>query len=179
MPVCEIHGEFITHPLGCTRCQWINSERNKKEKRFSSVKKFKESGSERKKLKEKLQSLVSAKMKKIYRDKGLYYCWIDGTIDTRSGLKGLHVSHYFAKSDIWQLWDDPVNCGISSYNRNVVRPETVALMRRMMAKVWGEDSVKDLEERAEKHRQNIRLGIEPRHPPDIWLMAKIKELSKK
>lgn len=184
MPVCEKHPEqFLKQGQECNKCLWLKHDKQKREdkiKVYNSKKIIKfGKANERTKLKLKLQSLVSARAKKLYKDKGFYYCWIDGIKNDRSGLFGLHVSHYFAKSDIWQLWDDPVNIGLSSYSRNVNRPETVALMRSMMVKVWGEEAVKDLEARADFYKNRINVGIDPKYPPDIWLIGKIEELKKK
>lgn len=182
MPACQKHPQqMLDKYMECNICKWHKSEDNKRQKkvdRINEKKAAKRVPSERDKLKVKLQRLHSKRMKELYRKMGFYYCWIDEKGNERKGLFGLHVSHYFAKGELWQLWTDPVNSGLSSYNRNVNRPETVPLMRAMMVKVWGEEKVKDLEKRAAEAKKRIDMRIDPKYPTELWLRGKIDELQK-
>ncbi len=127
-------------------------------------------------LKKELQDLWSKKMKAFYKEKNLYICFIDNVKDNRKGLLGLHVSHYFAKSDLWPLWCDPVNSGLSTNDRNFNKPETVGLMRMKLVEIWGKEAFEDLEKRATEIKNKINMGLEKKYPPTDWLLASIQEL---
>ena len=189
MPNCP-HGNYIKDIEDTTSCSLCNTENYKKRKfvkKSESIKlksKFKnipkdEKTKNRDKLKTKLQALHSKKMKELYKEMGVYYCWITGKSTLTKGLFSLHVSHYYPKGDIWQLWTDPINSGLSTYNENVNKPQTVTQMRRMMIKVWGIDKVNELDIRADEYSARIKMGIDPKYPTDLWLMGKISELKSK
>lgn len=180
--ICELHGQFFNEGQMCGTCWREGIIKVKAEKKTLTNIKFKKpiklyKNKKRTALKNKLQSLVSKQMKDYYKNIEVYYCWISGKSTMAKGLFSLHVSHYYAKSEIWQLWADPVNCGLSSYNENVNKPQTVTQMRAKMIEVWGLDAVNDLDKRAEDARNRIKMGIDPRYPTDLWILAKIKDLN--
>lgn len=181
MPVCEKHGRYIPTGQHCGAC-WSEGAFTKKVEAKSSATKFKKpttkSGQDRAKLKMKLQSLWSKHMKSYYQERGLYHCWITGKTSLKSGIHGMHVSHYFPKGVLWQLWTVPENSGICTYDQNVNKPETVGMMRSKMVKVWGELRIKELEEKAEYHKRMMAIGAEPKRPPEEWLLANIHELKR-
>ncbi|MEP7198031.1 MAG: hypothetical protein ABI851_16045 [Saprospiraceae bacterium] len=182
--ICK-HGRINNDTLQCGQCwsdkRTIERAKEKQEKRvakyaFSSKPKTKNDTTN---LKTRLQLLWSKKMKELYKEKGYYYDWIDGKGSERTGLFGLHVSHYYPKGEIWQLWTDPVNSGISSYDNNVNNAHTVTMMRGVMIDIWGIDKVNDLDERAELWRKKMSMGIEKRRPDAFQLMAMIQDLKQK
>lgn len=186
MPNCQTCGNYIPNDTICGSCfakeyRKTKAEQKAKDKQLNKFSKFQNRPkSERTikldKLKKQLQSLWSAKMKQIYKDKGVYFDWIDGKANNAKGLHGLHVAHFYPKGKLWQLWIDPVNSGIASHKHNVEEPETAPMMLKMMLKVWGDDAVNDLHQRAEDYRLRISLGIDKRHPDEMILMGMIKEL---
>ena len=187
MPICTKHGTYLNDDLTmCGQC-WRElqsvktAERKSERKQFGKFKKkfvVSEKTKARDRLKKRLQDEWSKYMKEVYREMGLYYCWITGHSTLKKGIFGLHVSHYYAKGEIWQLWCDPVNSGLSIYDQNVNKPQNVTAMRHKMIEVWGEDRVKELDEKAEMYRNRIKAGIDPKYPTDIWLMGMIKEIKK-
>lgn len=189
MPNCEIHGTYFQDGQMCGSC-WrmdqtakiaLKKQERKQFGRFGQRRKMEvsEKTKRRQRLLHELQRVWSRYMKHIYREMGVYYCWIGGNVNNASGLSGLHVSHYFPKGELWQLWCDPVNSGLSSFDYNVNKPETVGLMRRKMVEVWGPEAIADLEDRAEMYRQRIAAGMDPRRPTDIWIIGMIKEVKSK
>lgn len=185
MALCSKHNHY--HPDGthCGECWSDQMKANKQAAKSQFVKtKFKKLPSDEKTkyrnaLKTKLQALHSKNMKALYKEMGVYYCWISKKSNNQTGLFSLHVSHYYPKGDIWQLWTDPVNSGLSTYNENVNKPQTVTQMRAMMIKVWGVDKVNELDIRAEEYSIRIKMGLDPKYPTDLWLMGKISELKSK
>ena len=52
-------------------------------------------------------------------------------------------------------------------------------MRDMMIKVWGEETVNDLDKRSKEADERIKAGIDPRYPTDLWLIGMIAEMKTK
>jgi len=182
--ICEVHGQYYAEGQMCGTCWREKLSRLRDEKKqTNSIVKFKQrkfigidKNPYRTNLKKRLQNIWSKIMKDHYKELGVYYCWISGKSTLVKGLFSLHVSHYYPKSEIWQLWTDPVNSGLSSYNENVNKPQTVTQMRAKMIEVWGVEKVNDLDKRAEEYRLRIKTGIDPKYPTDLWLQAKILEI---
>lgn len=182
MPNCEGCGNYIPSPGMCSSCfqSKVREAVKATKKTIGGFNKFKKSKTTyRDNLKKRLQSKWSKVMKDLYQREGYYYCWITGKTTNQKGLFSLHVSHYYPKSEIWQLWTDPVNSGLSSYNENVNKPHTVTQMRAKMIEFWGIDKVNDLDKRAEEYRLRIKMKIDPKHPTDLWMLAKLSELKSK
>lgn len=195
MPNCESCHMYVNHPGLCSGCyQKIARENKKKERKVfeterqklkaiwinqrknGDIRKAVSKANGRRAAKDKLQSLVSKYMKLVYQRKCVYYDWITWKRNDQKGLFGLHAAHYYPKGELWQLWCDPVNIGLTGYSHNVVKPETAPMMRSMMIDVWGEKAVNDLDKRASEAKQRIDLGIDPRYPTDMWILAMIKEM---
>lgn len=189
MPVCTKHGEFYKDY--CHSCNAENiklakeSHRADKKKKnvFGRTYKVSEKSNDREKLKRKLQAEWRKVIFPFYEKKGLTsFCWITGKrlINQKGAnrLYGAQVSHFYAKSEIWQLWCDPVNSGICSYSANVDNPSWVASMKGMMVKVWGKERVEDLERRAEEFNIRIKAGLDSRYPSEEWMLYMIEECKK-
>ena len=150
MAVCERHGLFYSDSQICGQCwredQSVRTKERKAERVFK-VKKFSkpttQKGIDRLKLKSKLQSAWSATMKKIYKEAGIEYCFITGKTTTQKGLFSLHVSHYYPKGQVWQLWCDPCNSGLTTYDQNINKPENATAMRSKLVEIWGEEKMKE------------------------------------
>lgn len=186
MALCEKHGRFFRDNEFCGACWAAGSLAKKVESkaviksgRFKKPIQIKASTKERTKLKNKLQSLIAKHMKTYYSERGLNYCFISGKSTNAKGIYNLHASHYFPKGVLWQLWTVPENIGLSTYDMNINKPETVGMMRNKLVQIWGEERFKELEKRAEYHKQMIAIGAEKKYPPQEWLDAKIKELTSK
>lgn len=184
--ICELHRRRIPDGQQCSDCfreEHLAKRKADKEagKTFGRFRKFEASKETKNRayLKTKLQALVSRYVKKIYQDRDVYFDWITMRPNNQSGLFGLHAAHYYPKGELWQLWTDPVNIGLTGHNHNVNKPETATMMRGMMVKVWGAEAVDDLDRRAEEAKMRIATGMDRKHPDDMWLMANIKELQKK
>lgn len=184
--ICELHGRVIPEGQICGDCFREDHQAKRKAekeagKTFGRFRKFEASQKSKGRayLKVKLQALVSKYVKKIYTDRGVYFDWITGKANNQAGLFGLHAAHYYPKGELWQLWCDPVNVGLTGHNHNVNKPETATMMRGMMVKVWGEEAVNDLDRRAEESKLRINTGMDPKHPDDLWLMASIKDMQNK
>lgn len=184
--ICEHHNRYIPDGQVCSDCFREENDAKKKAekeagKTFGRHKKFQlsDSSKSRKRLKDKLQGLVSEYVKTLYKSKGVYYDWITGKANYQAGLFGLHAAHYYPKGELWQLWCDPVNIGLTDHNHNVNKPETAPMMRRMMIEVHGAEAILDLDRRAEDYKLRIQAGIDPRHPEDLWLVAMAKEMKAK
>lgn len=176
--ICETHNRYIPDGQMCSQCFAEMHKAQKKAEReagksFGKYRSFElsESSKKRKAMKDKLQGMVSKYVKQLYRERGFYFDWITGKANNQSGLFGLHAAHYYPKGELWQLWCDPVNIGLTGHHHNVNKPETAPMMRDMMVKVWGADAVNDLDLRAAEYKLNIQLGIDPRHPTDIWMQG--------
>lgn len=193
MPLCEKHGEVYKEGDFCHSCNqeniaiWKKSEKDKKEKtkKYSqAVHRRLSPNNEREKLKALLQFHWRKKIFPYYERKGLTsYCWINPNHRFHPGLKGrlfsAQVSHYYAKSHIYQLWTDPVNSGICCYDCNVNKPHIVAAMEPMMIQVWGQQRFDDLKGQMEIYLDRINKGIDRRHPSKEWFEGMILETRKK
>mgnify|MGYP000855960357 FL=1 len=184
--ICDVHKRFIPEGQVCSNCfseqhKARQAEAKKAGKTFGRHRQFEKSKKSKKRdnLKSRLQGLVSQYVKSIYREKGVYFDWITNKPNNRTGLFGLHAAHYYPKGELWQLWCDPVNIGLTGYNQNVNKPETAPMMRDMMIKVWGEETVNDLDKRSKEADERIKAGIDPRYPTDLWLIGMIAEMKTK
>ncbi len=186
MAVCERHGLFYSDSQICGQCwredQSVRTKERKAEmvfkgKRFS--KPTTQKGIDRLKLKSKLQSAWSAYMKKVYREMGINYCFITGKTTTQKGLFSLHVSHYYPKGQVWQLWCDPCNSGLTCYDQNINKPENATAMRSKLIEIWGKERMEELDQKEKYYRERIQQGLESKYPSDLWLMAMIKLLKSK
>jgi hypothetical protein len=179
MAICQLHGIFIKEGTQCGMC-WregaVIAQQKKKIEIQEQKKKGKSGSTYRDNLKKRLQAEWSRLMIKYLKEQGLYYCWITGKTTSVKGLFSLHVSHYYPKSELWQLWTDPVNSGLSTYNENVNKSHTVTQMREIMGQLWGKEAVSNLDKKAEEARQRIKLGIDPKYPSDMWLLGQIQLL---
>jgi len=189
MPVCEKHGEFYK-----TFCNSCNQElirlakesaraAKKKQNVFGRTYKVSQKSADRQKIKDKLQEAWRRVIYPFYEKKGLTsFCWITGNrLFKQKGVNRLwnpHVSHYYAKSKIWQLWCDPVNSGICSYDTNINNQSTVAEMEPMMIKVWGKERVDELKRKRDIYDLRIKTGQDPRFPPIDWMLSMIEECKK-
>lgn len=178
MPVCERHTRFIPEGQYCGAC-WSEGVLTKKVEEKQIKQKANKKPTDRSKLKDKLQRLVSKHMKAYYLKLGINYCFISGKSTNAKGMFSLHASHYFPKGELWQLWTVPENIGLSTYDMNVNKPQTVSMMRSKLVEIWGEDRIKKLEGKAEYHKKMMSIGAEKKHPPIEWLQAKIIELKSK
>lgn len=174
MPICEDCNNFINSGNLCLSCYQKLIRKAKKEvkKIYSEKKEIKNQNNN---LKNKLQNVVSHKMKAYYKENGLYKCWITGKTTFQKGLFSLHASHYFAKSECWQLWNCPINVYLSTYNENVNKPYNVAAVTAMIVKVWGEHYYQKLLEANDYYNNRRKLGIIRSKPTELELKALIKE----
>lgn len=179
MAVCTLHGQYYREGELCGSC-WregaVVAQKQKKIEIKEQKKKGKSGSSYRDNLKKRLQNEWSRLVKNYLKEQGLYYCWITGKTTLVKGLYSLHVSHYYPKGELWQLWTDPVNSGLSTYNENVNKSHTVTQMREIMVKLWGKEEVNNLDKRAEEARQRIKLGVDTKYPTDMWLLGQIQLL---
>lgn len=176
MAVCERHGVYLKGDEVCGYC-FREGYKEKSIKQKSAP--GKKTSSYRSKLKDKLQRLISKHIKDHYLGIGINYCFITGKTTMAKGIFSLHASHYFPKGELWQLWTYPENIGLSTYDMNINKPQTVSMMRSKLVEIWGEDRIKKLEDKAEYHKKMISIGAEKKHPPVEWLEAKISELKSK
>lgn len=183
MRVCEKHG--IAYNDFCRSCnqenikEWRLVEKSKKQKERSFKKKKEwriKPNNKRENLKKRLQSAWRAKIFPFYKKLGLTgRCWICGKA-VLEGVKGLYssqVSHYYAKSQVYQLWSHPVNSGICCYGCNVDRPHTVTAMETKMIEVWGEKNVANLKDEHDLYKHAIDIGAYKKHPPEEWFFFEI------
>lgn len=203
MPLCEKHGEFFREGRTCHSCNQQNimdwkagyKANKQKEKKYGSTKKQaimasdkSEQYDEREKLKAKLQAEWRKKVFPYYKSKGLTdFCWVNRhpfLKGVKNKLYAAHVSHYYAKSHIYQLWTHPVNSGICCYNHNIDKPETVAAMKGMIVEVWGQQRFDDMCGEAEMYLDWINKGVDNKgklvlkYPSTQWLIDKIEETKK-
>ena len=184
--ICGIHNRYIPEGQVCSDCfseqhKQRKAEQKKAGKTFGRHRQFEQSEKSKKRnnLKSRLQGLVSQYIKRIYRDQGYYFDWITHKPDNTKGLFGLHAAHYYPKGELWQLWCDPVNIGLTGHNNNVNKPETAPMMRTIMVKGCGEEAVNDLDKRAKEADDRIKAGIDPRYPTDLWMIGMIAEMKQK
>ena len=179
---CPTHPEIHVPPgricIMCSRQNykdWVRSEKQKRvDAKVMQKKSFGVSGNELTKLKNKLQSELRKVIHPYYENLGLTnFCWICN----RRLLKGKNqVMHFYAKSEIWQLWCHPVNLGIGDYDCNVNKPHTVTSMEAQMVRVWGLDRVKELKALRDFYKERIDTGQDPRHPTKLWLIGMIADV---
>ena len=181
MAVCERHGLFYSDSQICGQCwredQSVRTKERKAERVFKGKRFSKpttQNGIDRLKLKSKLQSAWSAYMKKVYREMGIQHCFITGKTTTQKGLFSLHVSHYYPKGQVWQLWCDPCNSGLSVYDQNINKPENATAMRSKLVEIWGKEKMEELDAKEKYYRERIQQGLESKYPSDLWLIAMIK-----
>ena len=198
MPQCSIHPDtYYTPGRTCQKCsdqnyeEWktsIRAGKDKEKKYAKAIKRRISPNHDREKLKANLQYNWRAKIFPFYQKKGLTsFCWID----RKPFLKGVtnrlytaQVSHYYAKSHIYQLWTHPVNSGICCYRHNVDKPETVAAMEPMMIEVWGQQRFDDMKGEAAIYLEWINKGIDDeghlvrRNPSDQWFIDEIAKTKK-
>lgn len=186
MAVCERHGLFYNDSQICGQCwredQSVKVKERKAERTFSKVKYSKpmtQKGIDRLKLKSKLQSAWSAYMKKVYKEMGIEYCFITGKTSTQKGLFSLHVSHYYPKGQVWQLWCDPCNSGLSVYDQNINKPENATAMRSKLVEIWGKEKMEELDAKEKYFRERIQQGLDTKHPTDIWIIGMVNLLKQK
>lgn len=186
MPLCEKHTCFYTK--FCHECNQENiklvKEYHRKAKKKDNVFGRTYKVSDKSKLRDKLKNKLQAEWRKViypfYKKRGLAErCWIQGTrIINQKGSSRFwtgQVSHFYGKGDIWQLWIDPVNSGICSYDTNINKQSIVARMEPMMVRVWGQERVDELKRKSEIYSFRIKTGQDPRFPPIDWLYASIEE----
>lgn len=186
MAVCERHGLFYSDSQICGQCwredQSVRTKERKAERVFKGKRFSKpttQKGIDRLKLKSKLQSAWSAYMKKLYRETGFYYCFITGKTTTQKGLFSLQVSHYYPKGQVWQLWCDPCNSGLSVYDQNINKPENATAMRSKLVEIWGKEKMEELDAKEKYYRERIQQGLDTKHPTDIWIIGMIELLKQK
>lgn len=197
MPVCEVHGSFYKEGSFCNECNrekisaWkasVKESKGKEKKYYQAVKRRISPNHDREKLKAKLQYHWRAKIFPFYQKKGLTsFCWIDRKPFLQGVTNRLYtaqVSHYYAKSHLYQLWTHPVNSGICCYRHNVDKPETVAAMEPMMIEVWGQQRFDDMRGEAARYLEWINKGLDDeghlvrRHPSDQWFIDEIAKTKK-
>lgn len=197
MPVCEVHGSFYKEGSFCNECNrekisaWkasVKESKGKEKKYYQAVKRRISPNHDREKLKAKLQYHWRAKIFPFYQKKGLTsFCWIDRKPFLQGVTNRLYtaqVSHYYAKSHLYQLWTHPVNSGICCYRHNVDKPETVAAMEPMMIEVWGQQRFDDMRGEAARYLEWINKGLDDeghlvrRHPSDQWFIDEISKTKK-
>lgn len=197
MPVCEVHGSFYKEGSFCNECnrakisEWkasVKESKGKEKKYYQAVKRRISPNHDREKLKAKLQYHWRAKIFPFYQKKGLTsFCWIDRKPFLQGVTNRLYtaqVSHYYAKSHLYQLWTHPVNSGICCYRHNVDKPETVAAMEPMMIEVWGQQRFDDMRGEAARYLEFINKGVDDeghlvrRHPTDQWFIDEIAKTKK-
>lgn len=187
MPVCEKHGTFY-HGF-CHDCnqekiqQWRADDKKKKADARKLGKKLQKRlvpNNERERLKKTLQANWRRLIYPVYKKMGYAdFCWICGrrfVAGTGNKLYSAHVSHYYAKSHVYQLWCDPVNSGICCYGCNVDKPEIVAAMEPMIIKVWGQERFDKLKSDMEYWLNRINMGLERRYPSTEWLMSMVVDV---
>lgn len=107
-----------------------------------------------------LQRIWSLRFKEFCRENNLYYCWITGIGNNSRGIFSLHTSHYYPKSEYYDLFINPINCGLSTYDQNINKQYNIVSMRPKLAEVYGAENVMLLEKAASiikvlKHRSYI------------------------
>jgi hypothetical protein len=192
MPVCDEHGIFFNEGGFCPSCNsdkislWKKSEKEKaqhRKKYEATAQRRLSQNHERKNLKASLQYHWRKKIFPYYEKLKLTdFCWINKEHRFHPDIKGrlysAQVSHYYAKSHLYQLWCDPVNSGICCYRCNVDKPEIVAAMEPMMVEVWGKQRIDDLKGNAEMYLERINKGIDRKYPKDEWFMGMIALVKK-
>lgn len=181
MAVCEKHGEIITHPLGCTRCQWADSEKRKAQKKAVSKSGFYESKpSVLKSLKEKAQRELRKVVLALYcKGKVFTNCWTCGKpvkVKGTSVVDSIHVGHYFPKGVYWSLAYDLENCGLQCYDCNCNKEGVIPAMRITLVSVHGEEKIKALELRADEFMKLKKIGFHKNQPDPFWIELMIKKL---
>lgn len=191
MPTCEKHGEYYERFCHSCNQELIKlakedhkNKLQKNKKYFSANKRRLRVNNDREKLKQSLQYYWRKVIFPFYEKKGLTsFCWINPQHRFHPDLKGrlysAQVSHYYAKSHIYQLWTDEVNSGICCYDCNVNKPEIVSSMEPMIIQVWGQQRFDDLRGRMEIYLDRINRGIDRKRPTDEWLIAMIAETKKR
>lgn len=184
MAVCERHGLFYSDSQICGQCwredQVVKKSERKELNRFSKFSKpTTQKGIDRKKLKDKLQAAWSGYMKRVYKEMGIEYCFITGKTTTQKGLFSLHVSHYYPKGQVWQLWCDPCNSGLTCYDQNINKPENATAMRSKLVEIWGKEKMEELDAKEKYYRERIQQGLDTKHPTDIWIIGMIELLKQK
>lgn len=184
MAICTIHGEVITHPLGCTRCQWVESKRKKDGKKSFTKNGFTVSNkSNLSKLKEAAQRLINKRMKELYcKDKVFVNC---STCKKPVRVKGssvvdtVHCGHYHPKGIYWELAYLPENSLPQCYDCNVNNQGIIPAMRNELVKIYGEQKIKELDAKADQFMLEKKAGIKKNQPSEIWLMGVIQDLKNK
>lgn len=211
MPTCTKHGIWSPPGRICNFCNqeniaaWKQSEKEKKQvaTKFQKAlqRKIKPKPviyipgvlvakpliMDRTKLKNELQRQWRKKIFPFYDKKGLTNrCWIDPNHKFFKKMKGqlysAQVSHYYAKSHIYQLWTHKVNSGICCYHCNVDKPHIVAAMAPMMIQVWGDKLFAELECEMEVHLDSINKGMDDegnlvtKQPSTTWLLDEIEKV---
>lgn len=179
MAICDIHGEIITHLLGCTRCQWVESEKRKAEKKAFSKNGFYQSKpSKLKSLKEKAQRTLRKKVLEKYCKGNVYVnCWTCGSpvkIKGSSVVDSIHVGHYFPKGVYWMIAYDLRNVGLQCYDCNVNNQGVIPAMRIELVKIFGESKIQELEKDAAEFLKLKKAGIYKNQPDELWLTGMIQ-----
>lgn len=192
MPLCEIHGEIYKQGGMCNSCSrqnyldWKESHKKaqqQKKKYTQALNRKLSPNHDREKAKALLQFHWRKKIFPYYEKLGLTrYCWINPSHRFHPEMKGrlysAQVSHYYAKSHIYQLWTDPVNSGICCYHCNVDKPEIVAAMEPMIIETWGQQRFDDMKGRMEMYLDRINKGIDRKYPTLEWFHGMILETKK-
>lgn len=178
MPICERHGVYLKGDEVCGYCFREGYKAKSIKQKSAPGKK-----TSKKVLKDKAQALFSQLVKLTYcKDQAFTNCY---TCDKRIQVKGsdlistTHAGHYFPKSTHWMIAYDIENAAPQCYQCNVWNQGIIPAMRSKLVEKWGEEKIKDLEQRAEEFTIKVKTGQLKSQPDDIWLMAKIQELKSK
>lgn len=178
MAICERHGVYLKGQEICGYCFREGFKEKSIKKKSAPGKK-----TSKKVLKDKAQALFSQLVKLTYcKDQAFTNCY---TCDKRIQVKGsdlistTHAGHYFPKSTHWMIAYDIENAAPQCYQCNVWNQGIIPAMRSKLVEKWGEEKIKDLEQRAEEFTIKVKTGQLKSQPDDIWLMAKIQELKSK
>lgn len=178
MSYCEKHGERIWHPLGCTRCQWEESERKKADRRS-----FNRSGFQQRKrtelssLKETAQAKLRILMLRRYCLGKVFVncstCFKPVLVSSPHITKVVHCGHYYPKGVYWELAYEDENHAPQCYDCNCNKKEIIPAMRVFLVREWGEELITSLDRRAEDFTLRRKMGIISDQPDELFLRGKI------
>lgn len=184
MAFCERHEIYLQDGTQCGKCWSIEATKKKatlKAELAAQKKVNSRKPSERQKLIAKLQKLVSARMKNIFCQTLYTDCWTCGAFVKSKGNSlhtTIHCGHYYPKSIYWELMDVVENSAPQCYSCNINNQGVIPAMRNKLVLHYGEAKIKELDDRAQRFLNDVKLGIKKKRPDEFTLLAMIKNFKK-